>query len=630
MRLREARKPFLAGGLLLAFLLTIPAVSAVTRPALAGTVRSALGGALDDVEVLVLRERGPEPIAVARTDGTGQFLVADLPIGIYRVVAVKDGYATWLGRVSIALRTTLDLVLQPAVVDPTMDPDWVLRVPDRSLLRETEAIAVLDLDGEDVPGKGGPTVAHLQSNRLVQGEVGHLFAFGADAVEGPRTHTEGGETRLRLASHPGERAHVRFEGRREALDAASRRQSADLLLDASYDTSLEGRLAVRAFYATRDTALDRVPHSARTWGYQAGFTRQFGPDSRLAFDLAYLDAGTPVLPLGGDGAVPSAGRALGASARYERRLDDRHQVRLGMRTRSADLSALRLVSADALRGPESLSLLAGVPDPLGWGLRLDAEDAVRLSTPVTLVYGLGYEADLAGARPDLFVQRAGIVWSAADLRVDLRLSRHTLGAEIEDPMGWEAAVEVPLIGGFRLRGAAASSPVQAESLDGPGLELPAERAAYLSDGLASTREERLTLQHEARHTRAFLEMTRGTADGRLAAVRPANLSVGALDDRHLDFVAGRLGVRLVPTGTELAAEYRKVLVETPGGLLSGEPTEGEYVELRLAQDLVRMAARGAAWRLLLAARASQDGPDLADGSGDGTQHWMGAGISLAF
>ena len=43
-----------------------------------------------------------------------------------------------------------------------------------------------------------------------------------------------------------------------------------------------------------------------------------------------------------------------------------------------------------------------------------------------------------------------------------------------------------------------------------------------------------------------------------------------------------------------------------------------------------LESRGAAWRLLLAARATQDGTAVAEGSGDGTQHWMGAGISLAF
>lgn len=629
MRVREARKPFLAAGLLFAFLLSVPAVLAVPRPALTGTVRTALGTVLDDVEVLVLRERGPEPVAVVRTDGGGQFLVADLPIGIYRVVAVKDGYTTWLGRVSIALRTTLDLVLQPVVVDPTVDPDWVLRVPDRSLLRETGAVAVLDLhDGDDVSGKGGQTVALMESNRVVQGEVDHLFAFGADAVQGPRTHTEGGETRLRLTSHPGERARVRFEGRREELDAASRRQASDLQLDASYDTSLEGRLLLKAFYATRQTVLVAAPPTSRTWGYEAAWSRQIDPSSRLAFEIAYLDAGATAAGAGVD--VPFASRALGASTRFERRFADRHQVRLGLRTRSADLSALRLVSADAPGGPEGVSLLGGVPDPLGWGVRLDADDAVSLSTPLTLVYGLGYEADVAGARPALFVQRAGVVWSAADLRVDLRVSHHALGNELEDTLGWEASIEVPLVAGLRLEGRAAAAPVQEDDFDGPQGGRLFERAAYLTDGLASTREERLTLQHQARHTRAFVEMARGTVDGRLAAVRPADLSVGALDDRHLDFVAGRLGVRVVPTGTELAAEYRKVLVETPGGMLAGSPAEGQYVEVRIAQDLVRLASRGAAWRLLLAARASQDGTDDVEGPGDGTQHWMGAGISLAF
>ena len=137
-----------------------------------------------------LREKGPDPLAVVRTGPDGRFLVPDLPLGTYRVVAVKDGYATWLGRVSVALRTTLDLVLQPAVLDPTMDPDWALRVPDRSLLRETDFESLLTADGS-----GGTTVARMDADRVVSGQLAHLFTFGADAVAGPREHLEGGDTR---------------------------------------------------------------------------------------------------------------------------------------------------------------------------------------------------------------------------------------------------------------------------------------------------------------------------------------------------------------------------------------------------------------------------------------------------
>jgi len=199
MRQRGARGAFRRGVLLLAVLGWIPVTFAVPRPELAGTVRDAVGVFLQGVEVLVLRERGADPIAVAHTDPSGKFVVADLPLGTYRVVAVKDGYATWLGRVSVAFRTTLDLVLQPVSADPTLDPDWALRVGDRSLLRETDPGALLVPVGLEGEGRGGTTVAQDGVDRPVQGEVAHILNFGADAVEGPRAHLQGGDTRVLLA-----------------------------------------------------------------------------------------------------------------------------------------------------------------------------------------------------------------------------------------------------------------------------------------------------------------------------------------------------------------------------------------------------------------------------------------------
>jgi hypothetical protein len=226
-------------------------------------------------------------------------------------------------------------------------------------------------------------------------------------------------------------------------------------------------------------------------------------------------------------------------------------------------------------------------------------------------------------------QQVGLLWSEPDLRLDLRLSHHALTASDvgsvpahDDAFGWSAAAEFPIGAGLRVRGEAEDAPVTDAGLDGrvPGLVL--DRAAFTTDGLASTRARRLTVEHESRSTRAFVQMEQGSAHGGLAVLRPADQTIGALEAQQLEFVAGRLGMRLVPTGTDLRAEYRRVLA-------TGS-VEGDSVELRIAQDLVRLQSRGAAWRLLLAARAIQDGPAMVDGSGDGTQHWMGAGISLAF
>ena len=298
-----------------------------------------------------------------------------------------------------------------------------------------------------------------------------------------------------------------------------------------------------------------------------------------------------------------------------------------MRARSADVFALRLLPGDALTGPATVPIPAGVPDGPGWGLRVDAEDALTVARPVTLVYGIGYEEEVSGAEPGLFVQRAGVVWSRADLRLDVRLTRHALVASdpapaprLSDPMGWSAALEVPLPAAMRVRAEALSSPVHDDALyrDLDGILL--QRPVYLTGGTASTRQTRVMLRREAQRTNAFVQVVAGTSEGRLARVDPAALSAGGLDERRLDFLLSRAGLRVVPTGTDLIAEYRRVVSDPVSA-------EQEYVELRIAQDLSRLRSRGASWRLLLAARATQDG---ADGPGEGTQHWMGAGISVAF
>jgi hypothetical protein len=636
MRVVGANRASLSGTLLLAalFLILSPGTQAVQRPELAGTIRDAVGSLLGDVEVLVLRERGPDPVATARTDGQGRFLVSDLPLGTYRVVAVKDGYATWLGRVSVTLRTTLDLVLQPSVADATMDADWALRVTDRSLLRETDPEALLTHAAEDSGGRGGPTVARMEADRLVQGQLDHMFAFGVDSIAGPRARMEGGDTHVLLTSHPGERAHLRFEGRKHALDAASgpdvghrSREISDVQLAMTYDTSLDGQVAVQAFYASRESDLFAAARPSRVWGYDATWSRRLAPTSRMAVDLAYLDTVIdPDLP---EGPTPLTSRALRAAARYETRVASRHDVRVRFQTRSADAAGLTLLASDPAAGPGEIAFGAGIPDPVGWAVRLDAEDAWRLTTPLTLLFALGYEADVSGFGPGRFVQQAGVQWTEADLRLDLRLARHALvdsGTEgvapLQDPFGWSASIEFPLGAGLRLRGEALASPVREEGLDGRMNGAVLERAAYVTDGLASNRLQRVTLERDARLLRSFVQLERGEAEGTLAVVRPADRSVGRLEAQQLDFVAGRLGMRLVPTGTDVSAEYRRVLATGP--------LDGESVELRIAQDLVRLESRGAAWRLLLAARATQDGTAVAEGSGDGTQHWMGAGISLAF
>jgi hypothetical protein len=347
-------------------------------------------------------------------------------------------------------------------------------------------------------------------------------------------------------------------------------------------------------------------------------------------EMAYLDTGGGALEE--EGAAPLATRALDAAGVYESRLGDRHQLRLSMRARSADMFALRLgTAADTAAAVPGL---AGVPDPMGWGLRLDAEDAIALTRPLTLVYGVAYEDDVSGSSPGRFVQRAGAVWSAADVRLDLRLSRHdrvaagdAVAPRLVDPIGWSGSLELPLVFGVRLRAEALAAPMHDEVVY-RDLQGATPRPVYLTDGTAATRQERVTLRREGGRGTAYVQLVRGSAEGMLARIRPSDLAVGSLDERRLDFVLGRVGVRVAPTGTDLVAEYRKVLAEELADTAAAS-AEQEYVEVRIAQDLLRLSRVGS-WRLLLAARATQDAGAAEHGTPEGTRHWMGAGLSVAF
>jgi hypothetical protein len=155
----------------------------------------------------------------------------------------------------------------------------------------------------------------------------------------------------------------------------------------------------------------------------------------------------------------------------------------------------------------------------------------------------------------------------------------------------------------------------------------------VTDGHAAVRQTRVTVQRDSGSARTYLQVARGDARGTLASRMPLDYAVDLLDQRQIDFVLGRLGFRFTPTGTDVVAEYRRVAEEADG--LGRGPVTEQYVELRIAQDLLRMQGRGSQWRLLLAARSSgRDAPEADPGvlayGPPRLHHWLGAGVSVAF
>ncbi len=642
-RVRKSGAAFLAGFFLLVVLANpVSAARDLAAPTFDGIVTDTLGGALDEVEILVLGDAaGGSPLAVARTDDRGRFSVAGIVPGIYRVAAIKHGYLAFLGRFDTLFRAPLDLVLLPAVGGDARAPaspddaSWVLRLPERSLLRETEATDLLRRDGGGPPPGTGPALGEM-----IEGRIEHLVDLGVPLPGGPREATDAGgaETRMSLSGAIGKIANVRVRGERESFDRSSTTNGAaetashdasSLLVEASCATGRDASLAMKASYAQGDLDVTGrasrpdggLRHARRSWGYDATWSTQLDNASRLAVKFGYLDTladlshgvlvGIPV-SAGGGGRRPFLSRAIAAGASFERLAATRHQVHFDFDATLQDLPLPRSLAAE-----EGTAVVPA--GPATWNVRMRAEDQWMFSAPLALTYGLGYARSF-DARPSSVVEpRVGAVWADGTWRARLVLLYDISATGGAAPwadapegaatrrapaLGYEVEVEVPLPWGLHLKGAQSYEPVAFDAAGAVWERIdPGFTPLYAAEGSVSAERGSLMLSQEAGGVRTYVEMLRGTASGTLAQVFSFEVPLQLLADRRLRYAGGRVGVRVAASGTDVYAEYRKV-EDAAGTDVGAERTAQEFVELQLAQSLLRGDPRGMSWRFLLAARTS--------------------------
>jgi hypothetical protein len=227
----------------------------------------------------------------------------------------------------------------------------------------------------------------------------------------------------------------------------------------------------------------------------------------------------------------------------------------------------------------------------------------------------------------------------ADGSSPARMEFSNAGASRLDPaLGYDAEVESQLPWGFSLKAAESYEPVAFDAAGAVWERIdPGFTPLYAAGGSVRAKRGTITLAHEAAGVRTYLELIRGSAEGTLAQVFPFEVPLQLLADRRLRYHGGRIGVRVPGSGTDVYAEYRRV-EDAAGFDGPSERMIQEFVELQVAQDLLRGVSRGMSWRFLLAARTSprrqtvETDPAAAAGLKTlaALSRRVSAGVSLAF
>lgn len=603
---------------------TAGADPAPASPALAGTTKDTIGRVLENAEVLLLAAGARNaPTAVARSGADGGFAFADLVPGVYKIAVVKPGYLTFVDRIDTGLQRWLDIVLHPAPefgAEPgpalAEDAAWALRLPERSVLRETDP-------GRTIWEADAPAGA----DAAMRVEIDQLVALRSElrsAAEQPAL--SGTETRLRFASPLGSSGDVRVEGSHESLDGQAEalgsqaRDAASMDLAFSYDTGIDSRVRVRAFLDQRGlswdgaSSVDALRHKERIWGWGAEWNKQLGSRSDVAVRLDYRDAYLALpgfatfddqfLSLDGirDRRDPLADRMMAAAGHYRHRLSRGHELLVGLQAR-------------VRQNPHPADVAGGdTPDrePGEMDLEIQAEDTWAVGGPFSLIYGLGYRHALTTRETSYLFPRVGAGWEQGDAAMRLVFSYHALADSRSDvwgsrraldgTLGYEAEVRLANLGRVSLFGSSSRAPVEMDLLqDRRGGSVLGGDPTLLSDGFALLRRHCLSLVADGGSTRTFLEYSRGRAEGQLTLFHTFDWPVHGSADRLLRYDTARVGLKIVPAGTELVLGYEELTQTEAQSAVGGGESEQRSVRLGISQDLTSLENVGN-WRLLMALR----------------------------
>jgi len=624
---RGARTVSLAVLFVVGVALSFP-TAAEQPPAFSGSARDTLGRVLAGVEVLLAPPGAPERIpSVTRTDRSGRFEFRELLPDRYRIAALKDGYLVYVGMVDTAVDTWVDVVLHP-IPEPGMqpgppvpeDPSWSLRVPRRSVLRET------DLPEDDALiafATDTPT-----AEQPLQVQVDQLVAVQEGAGQGARLR--GTHTRVSLASALGSAGTIRVQGTHgslradEALEAGSvhGRSTASLDVLLAYETGFDSRVDVRAFF-DRDALRWTSPlvgpgagtrQERQRWGYNAEWIKRLTDRSDIAVLLDYRDTflALPIVdavpqPVPSEtGVDPSPSgllsrQAIAAAGRYHVSPSHRHDVDVTAQTR-------------LIREPYGSleAVVQGTPEAYSAvNAALDAQDVWNVGGPVSLISGVGYRQGIGPDETSWAAPRVGARIASDDVQLDVVVSYHTpTGGEPvrgngrvlpEDRVGYEARMAVSIAEGLEWIGSSSYSPVEMAFVRSSDRAPQGFDPTDLSDGNASIGRHAVGLAGRTRSMRTFFTVERGRAEGDLTTLHLFDNPMSGEADRRLEYNTGRFGMSFDGSGTDFVVQYEDVGQTSGSDETESAMLHQRSLELGVSQDLLRMQNFGT-WRFLMAVR----------------------------
>ena len=551
---------------------------------ISGRTLDPAGRLLAGVRVLLARRAAPAAPLRALSGADGRFLFRHLDQAEYLLVATRGGYLAGITRVVSVPASSVDLVLTPESNPLAGAMTWVLRLPERDILRVLRR-------GLPVPAGPAPSGATSLTTSIEQ-----RFGMAQTATGGASTGA--------LATHLGMQggvaggilwqSHADFrEARLQGLESSALRDTEDLGLAGSAQVPLgrAGTLATSVRFSSR--RLEVAGEDARGRALGLDTRSVLGAQGATRLDLHLNDVSARET-----GGIERLGRReIGLTLAREFSAGTGRRLTTSVSWRDFSTAG---AGKRAVVGMESLATGATRLVPEGEWVSVGLHEILQPHQHLRLSYGMDLERREMQGGPQTFLAPGFEIDWQASAGTRLTAAARWLDADRAAAAGIRSpAPNVSLrLALFHAATPRLSVSVQAcrENLAGrdpfdlerwPG----AVRSTIWSDGTARADELRLAVQGGVGPFMARLGARYGEVEGHVATPDPFALTVAPLAPGRARYF-GAEGAAVIPaSGTEVSLAY--------GRVTAGPSGDYRVMGLGLRQGFSMPFDAPGSWRLLL-------------------------------